>query len=221
MKRMLAGISILAAAVVAVCAQDDDMEMRGPRREDGRSRQKTQERAKEWRGGMVEQNMGGGQRREEMLERMLDNPEMREKLGISEEKAGQIKDQLHEMKTRSIELRAEMEKLGLEQAKAISAKELDRDRVMELVEKLGGVRTEFAKLQVEKMLVIRENMDPAKMEEIRGRIREHVQKRRMENREDEDAGDGRRKGREEKSRRRKMESEDDEADNAGQDILRL
>lgn len=151
-------------------------EMRGgkPGMEAGRERG---EMRGEMRGGKP--GMDGDGDRGEMFEHMLRNPEIREKLGLSEEDVEDIQKELYALKMKLIDLKAKMEKVGLEQAKAMTQKDVDEDKLMDLVEDAGKLRTEMAKLQIKKMVLFRKHIDPEKMEKIRGAMRERMQSRRQ------------------------------------------
>ena len=73
-----------------------------------------------------------------------------------------------------IELKAEMEKLALEQARAMTSKDVDEDDLMDLVEEMGELRTEIAKIQIKKMMIFRNNIDPEKMAELRKGMHERM-----------------------------------------------
>ena len=120
--------------------------------------------------------MGGG----DMMEKLLSNPQMLEKLGLSEEAANQMKGELDKIDLEMIDLKAEMEKIGLKQASAMTAKEVDEDDLMEMVEEAGKIRTKMAKLQIRKMMLFRKNIDPEKMEQARTQLRERMQDRMKE-----------------------------------------
>lgn len=170
-------ISILALSVSLAAAQEmEHSEKPGMRRKPEDFRANMQERMKKHGGpaGDDREHRGG---REEMMERMLNNPEIMEKLGISEENARKIQEELKKIQEESHGLRTEMEKLGMEQAKAMTAKELDEGRLMSLVDELGRVRTELAKIQIRKMILLRQNIDPEKMEAIRARMQERMRSR--------------------------------------------
>jgi len=157
----------------------------GKRGERGDARANMQERMQKHGAGEGGERLGG---REEMVERMLNNPEMREKLGISEENMQKIKEELKKMHEESSQLRAQMEKLGMEQAKAMTSKELDEGRLMSLVEELGKIRTERAKMQMRKMILLRKNIDPEKMDAIRKKAQERMRSR--ENKSGSENGEG-------------------------------
>jgi hypothetical protein len=134
-------------------------------------------RGREHGGGMGGGQMGGGPERGDMMERLLSNPQMLEKLGISEETANQMKSDLDKINLEMIDLKAAMEKIGLKQASAMTAKEVDEDALMDMVEEGGEIRTKMAKLQIRKMMIFRKNIDPEKMEQARNQLRERMQER--------------------------------------------
>ena len=63
----------------------------------------------------------------------------------------------------------------------MTAKEVDEDDLMDMVEDAGKIRTKMAKLQIKKMMLFRKHIDPEKMEQVRSqlkdRMREHMQSR--------------------------------------------
>jgi len=237
MKRTLTITAALLVAAGIVCAQEQggerdrsergggqgrDMGMRGSRMGDrpGGGREA---------GGHGSFQRGGhpggeGHGREEMMERLLESPEVRERLGLSEEQVEKIKKELLDIKMEMVELKAEMEKVGLEQAKAMTSKEIDEDELMDLVEKAGKLRTKMAKLQIKKLVLFRKNIDPEKMQGMRDQLRERMRDRMKERDQDRDqdrdrdregvgrqGGDSRRRPGMEGGRRRPAPPPEDEA----------
>lgn len=198
----------------------------GTRGERGDARANMQERMKKHGAGEGGERRGG---RDEMVERMLNNPEMREKLGISEENMQKIKEELKKMHEESRQLRAQMEKLGMEQAKAMTSKELDEGRLMSLVEELGKIRTEMAKMQIRKMILLRKNIDPEKMDAIRQKAQERMRNRdNMTGTENGEGGNGRSRDRmseEDKARfeqmRKKRQAREKDAERKPADSLEV
>lgn len=184
-------------------AQDAEQPGRpGKRQTEGRDRANMQERMKKNGGpeGKEGDRRGG---REEMIERMLDRPETREKLGISEADFEAIKSELDKLKTEDSRLKEKMQKLGLEQAKVMTSKELDEDKLMGLVEDIGRVRTDLAKARMRKMLIIRKHIDPEKMRAIRQKLQSRMRSR--DNKSGAENGEG------DNSRVRDRRSRDDKA----------
>ena len=124
-----------------------------------------------------------------------------------------------EMKIEMIDIKAKMDKIGLEQAKEMREEEIDEGDIMDLVEEAGELRIEMAKLQMKKMILMRKHIDPEKMEAVRSQIRERMKKRgegqrpegkeRMGKREErEGRGEGEQKP--EEMRRRRQQAAEEE-----------
>jgi hypothetical protein len=146
----------------------------------------------------------GGEEREEMIERFLNSPEAAEELGLDEEKLKALKEGLDEIKKKMINLRGEIEKAGIDQARLMTAKEIDETALMEAVEKTGTLRTELAKQQMRKMLLLKKSISPEKVEKIKEKFRDRVMKEREK--AGGEQGEGRERFREELKKRREKRS---------------
>jgi len=139
-------------------------------------------RGREFGGEMKGPRMGekgpGG-----MIERLLDNPELMEKAGISKEQLTAIKNAMDEIEIKMIDLRAEMEKAGIAQAQLMSQEKIDEDAIMKAVEKTGEIRTKMAKLHIQSMLTIKKSITPEQM----AKIKELLSQRRKEMSEEDRA----------------------------------
>lgn len=200
MKHLLTLVTaIIVSATIAYGQDQERTDQRRPGREGGGDfRERMQERMKSGRGGQDRaggDQHGKGGSREDMMERLLSNPEMLEKLGLSDEDAEKLKGELHKLKVEFIELKAEMEKLGLEQARAMTSREVDEDKLMDLVEDMGKLRTKMAKIQIRKMMLFRKNIDPEKMKAMREQLHERMRSRDQEGRggQDREGGSDRRR----------------------------
>ena len=120
-----------------------------------------------------------GDRMEMLLEQLSNNQKLMEETGITEEQITKIKDSLDEIKKKLIDLRGEMEKAGMDQAKLISAREMDEGAIMKAIEKLGGLKTETAKLEIQRMLVIKKNLKPEQLEKLKKSIQEKAKEHRQ------------------------------------------
>ncbi len=184
MKQIMTLITAIVVSATMAYGQDQETTEKGrPSREGGSDfRQRMQERMKNGRQGSerpggegrAKGDRQGGRGREDVMERLLSNPEMREKLGISEEDAEEIKGELHDIKIETIELKSKMEKIGLEQAKEMTSKEPNKKRVFKLAKEAGSIRTEIGILKLKRMFLFRENVDPEKMQAMRGQLHERM-----------------------------------------------
>jgi Spy/CpxP family protein refolding chaperone len=109
-----------------------------------------------------------------MIERMLRSPELAAKLGLAEEQVRKLKDGVYALKLQEIDLRAELEKSGMEQAKLMTADNVDTDALMAVVEKTGQIRTELAKLRVKGLLLLKDTLTPDQLGEIRKQHRKRM-----------------------------------------------
>jgi hypothetical protein len=211
-------VTVMTALIVTasmVCAEDTERRERPerPAGGEGSEMRPRMERGQGERGGQRGGERGGGERgggrdRGEMMERMLSNPDIQEKLGLSAEQVEEIKEELHDMKLELIELKAKMDKIGLEQAKEMTSEEPNKKTVIKLARKAGGLRTEIAVLNLERMFLFRENVPAEKMAAIRGQMRERMQ-RRGKGGADSEGGNSGRRAKGEEGRRRRQASEED------------
>jgi Spy/CpxP family protein refolding chaperone len=112
-----------------------------------------------------------------LLERLAEGPELAEKLGLSEDQRQKLRNSLFEMKNRQVELRAEMEKASLAQAKLLTEKTVDETAVMAAVEKTGAIHTEMAKLRIKGVLLLKQTLTPEQQDKARQMLREHFKNR--------------------------------------------
>ncbi len=123
------------------------------------------------RGGRMDGEGGGP---EGLLLRALERPEVVAALGLSEETVQTLKAAAHEQSVAMIDLRAEMEKTALEQARLLAQPQVDEAAVMAAVEKLGALRIDAAKRQVRQVLLIKQLLTPEQL----AKVREFAQRRR-------------------------------------------
>lgn len=184
MKRALTitAVLLIAAAMVMAQGKEDGRPMGGEKGERGMGMQGGRGMGMQGgrggeRGGRGGERGGPGGQHGDMMERMLSNPEIREKLGITDEQVAELKTDLQKMKEEMIDLQAEMQKVGLRQAEAMTAKDIDEGKLMDMVEDAGKLRTKMAKLQIKKMILFRKYVDPEKMEQVRGQLKERMRER--------------------------------------------
>ncbi len=225
LRTAITAVLVMTAAVAIAQEREGGWQRDGDRAGRDRGQQGSDRAGPGMQGRMNEGGRGG--QHGDMMERLLSNPEIREKLGLSEEQVAEIRKELQEIKEEMIDLQAEMQKIGLRQAEAMTSKEIDEKKLMKMVEEAGELRTEMAKLQIRKMILFRKHVDPEKMEQVRGQMKERMKERfkdRMGDRggdnggrrpegmgRDREGGDDQRRQRmEEMRRRRAAEAERDE-----------
>jgi hypothetical protein len=129
-------------------------------------------------GGMI----GAGMDQGAMIMRMLTLPKILAEADISTEQADKLQAALKEVENKMIDLDAEIKKASLSQAEQMSKLLADTQsspkELMATVEQIGGLRTDQAKLQIQRLVVIRENLTPDQIAKARAAARAHFEKMR-------------------------------------------
>ena len=109
---------------------------------------------------MLQRMRPGEHWREDMLDRIIKDPELVEEIGLTEEQIKAYRNKKYDLEAKSIRLRAELKLAGLEQARLMTDSAIDEAAVMKAVEKTGKSRTELAKLKVKKVLLVKQSFTP-------------------------------------------------------------
>jgi hypothetical protein len=174
MNQIVISIAVMLAVLGAgnACAQEAG---RGEARGEG---------AGERMGGRGERRLGEGGDQGMMIMRMLANPKVLEEAGISTAQADKLKAALKEVEEKMIDLDASIKKASLTQAELMSKLLADAQsspkELMATVEKIGDLRTEQAKLQIQRLVAIRENLTPDQIAKVRAASRANMEKMRGE-----------------------------------------
>lgn len=157
MRTQIARIVGLAVVGVAIGAMAQDGPEGGP-----------------WRPqhGAHQEGPGGG--REAMIKKLLDVPEVTKAAGISDEQIATLRDARFDFDRRAIDLRAELEKAGLDQARLMTQPEIDEAAVMSAVEHAGQVRTELAKLKIQQLLLVKKTLTEEQLQKLREVAKERM-----------------------------------------------
>lgn len=127
----------------------------------------------ERKGGMEDEEI-----RESFLMRVLNNPELVGKIGLSEDQVAMLKDAFYDIRKQEIKFRAEQELAGLEQAKLITARKPDEKQIMKAVETAGKIEIEIAKLRIKKVLLVKTSLTPEQMAKVQNLLRDKIRERR-------------------------------------------
>lgn len=122
----------------------------------------------------------GGEAPEGAIARFIMNAKLAEEIGLTKEQVTSLRTTLDEMKKKEIDLRAEQEKGGIDQAKLMSETTLDEKAIMAAVEKSGKINIELAKLRVQQLLVIRKTLTAEQMEKVKAMIHQRMNKMKEE-----------------------------------------
>jgi Spy/CpxP family protein refolding chaperone len=165
------GFLAVLMSLQLLCAQDDPGPAgpEGPGMGTGRQRG---HRGMMARGGM----------QQALIKRILDNPEIAEQVGLTEEQISTLKQAMFEIEKKLIDLHAEQAKAGMEQGQLLDQDQIDKKAVMKAVEKTGEISTEIAKLQMEQLLLVKETLTTEQIDKIKEMIHEHARQRRDETR---------------------------------------
>jgi Spy/CpxP family protein refolding chaperone len=133
----------------------------------------------EGRGGWGEQREGFGRgermgqrgfgrgRGEFGLTRLLNNPEIREKVGITAEQAAKIRQDVTEFRKAEIRDRADLEVKRIDLENLLSAEKPDRAAIDAKLQEISAARLILEKSTVHFRLTMREAITPAQREKIR------------------------------------------------------
>jgi hypothetical protein len=100
-----------------------------------------------------------GMPKEVMIGHLLNDPKVIEELGLTTEKADKLRQDLHDIRIKIIDLRAELEKAALEQVRLMTERDLKEDALMVAIEKTGRIRTELAKIRIRPLILVRQNLN--------------------------------------------------------------
>jgi hypothetical protein len=118
-----------------------------------------------------------------MLLRLYNDTEMADTLKLSAEQKDALKKAAKELSERQIKLNEELRVASLEQAalaaKVMADKDLATDDLMLLVDKIGALRTEQAKLQTERLLVIRDTLTAEQIRQAGEVSRQRIEQMRQ------------------------------------------
>jgi Spy/CpxP family protein refolding chaperone len=136
------------------------------------------------------------------IERLTKDPELAKRIGITEDQLQKVKQAIEPIEVKRKELEEQREKAAAEQAELLAKDSVDEEALLAVVEKLGQINTELAKLSIKELIAVKGVFTPEQIAEIRKNIRAEVEKRFGEIRErmKEGKGEGWRgeKGKEEK-----------------------
>lgn len=153
-----------------------------------------------WGGG--EGGMGG-ELQEAMIARILANTKVAQEVGLTEDQIATLRNKLDELRKEEADIRAALEKLGIDQAKLLTEKDLNEEAIMAAVDKLAEKRTALAKLQIKKLILIKKTITPEQMQKIQEILRRHRENMAAGG-EGKEAGQGMGERKEWKERRAEM-----------------
>lgn len=143
-------------------------------------------------GGMNRGPMGSGPGFDPgaRMERLLNNTELQQELGITEDQVSQIRTVLEANEIKLIDLQAEQQKARLALRKLTQQAGADETAVVQAVEAVGATHTEIIKIQTLQRMKIHAILGDEVVQKMRSTMRERRDERREDRREDR-RGNGR------------------------------
>lgn len=121
------------------------------------------------------------------LERKVTNPEFMKKVGITEEQSLKLHEAWKLIEAESSKLEEEICLLARQQAEhlktALAEDNSDTSAIMEVIEKIGKLRIEQAKLNMKRVILVRDHLTP-EQRKLLGKTVEEDQKKWRAGRED-------------------------------------
>ncbi|NQT93969.1 MAG: hypothetical protein HQ559_14505 [Lentisphaerae bacterium] len=126
--------------------------------------------------------------RDGFIARLVTDKKLADEIGLTNEEGRRMQNELYKIRTKLVDMHAELQKAAMEQARLLSAETIDEKAVMTAIEKTGRIRTNIAKLKIQPLLLIKRTLDPEQLSKARERMREHQKKRKRKTREDAQEG---------------------------------
>lgn len=133
----------------------------------------------------------GGDQGNMILDRILNNKRMTEKLDLTEDQVSALRDGIFNLKKEKIRKRAELQIVATEQARILTEGDIDESALMSAVEKTGQVRTDLAKLHMQGLLLMHKTLTKEQREKIGPMLRKRHAQRQGSGKDQHSRGSGR------------------------------
>ena len=136
---------------------------------------------------------GGGMMGGNWMEGRIMQPDFMQKVGISQEQVDKLKAALKDLDDASQKINEEIMTLSRQQGelarKVLIETGSNPEELMQLVEKIGKLRTDQAKLMTKRIIIIRDNLTPEQRTKI-GTVLQEEQQARQQRRQQNPGGGG-------------------------------
>jgi Spy/CpxP family protein refolding chaperone len=129
-----------------------------------------------------------------VLEQILGDADLVQKVGLTEEQVKTLNATISELKKEKIKLRAEMDLASVDQADKMAQSTIDEKEVMKTVEKVGEIRTKLAKIWLKELIIVKKTLTPEQIKKIK-----QVAKELRKEHRGKDGGSGDQKGKDQGS----------------------
>jgi Spy/CpxP family protein refolding chaperone len=107
-----------------------------------------------------------------IVSRILNSPEVAERLGLTQEQISTIKASLDELSAEQKKLTSELEASGVEQAKLLTADSVDETALMAAVDKSSKIRGDLAKLRIKRLLIVKKALTVEQIQKVKDLVQE-------------------------------------------------
>jgi len=118
-----------------------------------------------------------------VLEQILADPDLVQKVGLSDEQTKTLHEAVSESKKEQIRIKADMDIAAVEQADKMAQTNIDEKEIMNIVEKVGNLRTQLAKSMIKELLVVKKTLTPEQVKKVKEVTREMHRQKMMEEKE--------------------------------------
>ncbi len=119
---------------------------------------------------------GGLDSADGMIVRLLENEKLAKEAGVTDEQVATLKTKLEGVRKEQIDLRAELEKAGMDQARLLSEKTVDEAAIMTAVDKTSEVHAKMARNRMKQLLIVKQTLTPEQTAKLREMMLERIGK---------------------------------------------
>ena len=113
-----------------------------------------------------------------LIVHVLGSSKLAEEIGLTPDQVTELKNAIFALREQQVEVRASIEKAGLEQARLLTESTVDEEALMAAVAKAGAARTEQAKLRMRQLLLVKRSLTPDQVGKAKELSRDWLAKRR-------------------------------------------
>tara|TARA_B100000809_G_scaffold246657_1_gene274837 strand:+ start:503 stop:1156 length:654 start_codon:yes stop_codon:yes gene_type:complete len=176
--QITAAVMAFTLALVYDGAAEEDLDRpdRNRDRPDRRENdERPQHRGEKTRGMM--KKPGGEREQFRLLHILIKNDELADEIGLTDEQRTSLRESMQRAQAESRELQAEVQKAAQQQARLVTADEVDDEAVMNAVDRVFEARKAMAKTRMRQFLLLRKTLTPKQIESARQLVRNQAHRR--------------------------------------------
>lgn len=109
-----------------------------------------------------------------LMAKIVTSDAFAEKLGLTEKQVKELKDGFLDLRKKEIQLKADLEIAGEEQARLMTDEEADEGDIIKAVEKAGKIKTEMAVVKVRQLMLVKKVLNPEQRKLMRQMLRSQM-----------------------------------------------